>query len=42
MPNDNLNCSLKGSIERRDALLTIENIYRVLAQRSFRPRPPGC
>ena len=37
-----LNCSIKGSIERRDALLTIENIYRVLAQRSMRPRPPGC
>ena len=37
-----LNCSVKGSIERRDALLNLENICRVLAQRRARPRPPGC
>lgn len=37
-----LDCSTPGSYERRDALLTLENIYRVLAQRSARPRPPGC
>ena len=38
-----LDCSTpKGSIERRDALLNLENICRVLAQRSMRPRPPGC
>ena len=37
-----LNCSVKGSIERRDALINLENIRRVLANRLMRPRPPGC
>ncbi len=37
-----LDCSVKGSIERRDALLNVENIRRVLANRLMRPRPPGC
>ncbi len=37
-----LDCSIKGSYERRDALLNLENICRVLAQRRVRPRPPGC
>ena len=36
-----LNCSLKGSVERRDALINLEIIRRVLAQRHARPRPPG-
>jgi hypothetical protein len=37
-----LDCSIAGSYERRDALLNLENICRVLAQRRARPRPPGC
>jgi hypothetical protein len=36
-----LDCSVTGSYERRDALLNLENICRVLAQRRARPRPPG-
>jgi len=36
-----LNCSIKGSIERRDALLNLEIICRVIALRRVRPRPPG-
>ncbi len=36
-----LECSAPGSAERRDALATLENISRVMAQRAFRPRPPG-
>ena len=37
-----LDCSTPGSFERRDALLNLENIRRVLAHRLMRPRPPGC
>jgi hypothetical protein len=37
-----LDCSTAGSIERRDALINLEIICRVLAQRRARPRPPGC
>jgi len=37
-----LDCSIAGSYERRDALLNLENIRRVLANRLMRPRPPGC
>ena len=36
-----LDCSIAGSYERRDALINLENIRRVLAQRCARPRPPG-
>lgn len=36
-----LECSAPGSAGRRDALATLENISRVMAQRAFRPRPPG-
>ena len=36
-----LACSLTGSEERRDALATLENITRVMAQRQMQPRPPG-
>ena len=36
-----LDCSTPGSYERRDALLNLENICRVLAKRRARPRPPG-
>lgn len=36
-----LECSRTGSAERRDALATLDNIARVLRQRSLRPRPPG-
>jgi hypothetical protein len=36
-----LDCSIAGSIERRDALINLEIIHRVLAQRRARPRPPG-
>lgn len=36
-----LACSLSGSAERRDALATLENITRVMAQRQMQPRPPG-
>ncbi len=31
----------RARIERRDALLNLENICRVLAQRRAQPRPPG-
>lgn len=37
-----LGCSTPGSIERRNALIDLENIRRVLAYRVMRPRPPGC
>ena len=37
-----LDCSIAGSYERRDALINLENIRRVLANRLMRPRPPGC
>ena len=37
-----LDCSTPNSYERRDALLTIENIYRVLAQRSIVPGRRGA
>jgi len=33
--------SLAGSVERRDTLATLDNIARVMRQRSLRPRPPG-
>ncbi len=36
-----LACSRTGSAERRDALATLDNIARVMRQRSLRPRPPG-
>ncbi len=36
-----LECSAPGSAERRDALATLENIDRVMAQRRLRPKPPG-
>jgi hypothetical protein len=36
-----LECTAPGSAERRDALATLENINRVMAQRVMRPRPPG-
>ena len=36
-----LDCSTPGSIERRAALINLEIICRVLAQRRARPRPPG-
>ena len=36
-----LGCSTPGSFERRDALINLEIICRVLAQRRARPRPPG-
>jgi hypothetical protein len=37
-----LDCSTPGSYERRDALINLENIKRVLAYRLMRPHPPGC
>ena len=37
-----LNCSLKGSIERRDALLNLEIIRRAIVVRRSLHRPPGC
>lgn len=37
-----LHHSMPGSFERRDALINLENIKRVLAYRLMRPRPPGC
>ena len=37
-----LDCSTRARIERRDALINLENIRRVLAHRRMRPRPPGC
>ena len=37
-----LDCSITGSYERRDALINLENIRRVLAHRLMCPRPPGC
>lgn len=36
-----LDCSAPGSADRRNALATLDNIRRVMAQRAFRPRPPG-
>ena len=36
-----LDCSTPGSFERRDALINLENIRRVLAHRLMCPRPPG-
>ena len=36
-----LACSLTGSEERRDALVNLEAIGRVRAQRRARRRPPG-
>jgi hypothetical protein len=36
-----LECSAPDSAERRNALATLENISRVMAQRTFRPRSPG-
>jgi hypothetical protein len=36
-----LNCSVKGSIERRDALLNLEIIHRAIAVRRAQHRPPG-
>lgn len=36
-----LNCSLKNSIERRDALLNLQIIHRAIAVRRAQPRPPG-
>ncbi len=37
-----LDHSTPGSFERRDALINLENIKRVLAYRLMRPHPPGC
>jgi hypothetical protein len=37
-----LNCSLKGSVERRDALLNLELICRAITVRRAERRPPGC
>jgi hypothetical protein len=36
-----LNCSVKGSIERRDALLNLEIICRAITIRRAQHRPPG-
>lgn len=36
-----LDCTVTGSAERRDALATLENIIAVMRQRAMRPRPPG-
>ena len=36
-----LYCSTPRSFERRDALINLENIRRVLAHRLMCPRPPG-
>ncbi|HEX4041131.1 MAG TPA: hypothetical protein VHY10_05475, partial [Xanthobacteraceae bacterium] len=36
-----LDCSLAGSSDRRDALVNLDVIGRVIAQRRARPRPPG-
>jgi hypothetical protein len=36
-----LECSAPGSVERRTAQATLENITKLLAQRRARPRPPG-
>jgi hypothetical protein len=36
-----LECSAPGSEDRRDALATLENLNRVMAQRTLCPRPPG-
>ena len=36
-----LNCSTKGSIERRDALLNLEIICRAITIRRAQHRPPG-
>ena len=35
-----LECTATDSIERRDALATLENITAVMRQRALRPRPP--
>jgi hypothetical protein len=37
-----LDHSTPGSFERRDALINLENIRRILAHRLMCPRPPGC
>ncbi len=43
MAQYDLACSLIGSVERLDALATIENITAVMRQRAARPRPrPPC
>jgi hypothetical protein len=34
-------CTVTGSIEQRDALATLENITTVMRVRAVRPRPPG-
>jgi hypothetical protein len=36
-----LDCSIAGSIERRDALLNLEIICRAITLKRTRPRPPG-
>jgi hypothetical protein len=36
-----LACTATGSAEQRDTLATIDNINRVMRQRTMRPRPPG-
>lgn len=36
-----LACTSTGSAEQRDTLATIDNITRVMRQRTMRPRPPG-
>ena len=36
-----LNCSIAGSIERRDALLNLEIICRAITLKRSHPRPPG-
>ena len=35
-----LECTVSGSIEQRDALATLDNITAVMRQRAIRPRPP--
>lgn len=43
MAQYDLACTVTGSVERRDALATLENITTVMRQRAMRPRPrpPG-
>jgi hypothetical protein len=36
-----LDCTVTGSAEQRDALASLENISAVMRQRAMRPRPPG-
>jgi hypothetical protein len=36
-----LNCSIAGSIERRDALLNLEIICRAITLKRSHPLPPG-